>query len=107
CRQAEGGDGTHDAFGHFAVEAGENLREMVAFSQFDSNGTVAGEVSCAGEDKVADAGESCERLATATTGYRETGDFGDTSSDERGGRVVSEIETVDDAGGQGNDIFQC
>ena len=69
--EAEGGGGAADAFGDFAVEAGDDVGELAAAAEFDADGAVAGEGAGAGEDEVADAGEAGEGLAAAAAGYGE------------------------------------
>ncbi len=104
--EAEGGGGAADAFGDFAFEAGENFGQGTAFAEFGADGAVAGERSGAGEDEVADAGEAGESLAAASAGYGEAGHLGDAAGDEGGGGVVAEVEAVDYAGGEGDDILE-
>ncbi len=104
--EAERGGGAADAFGYLAVETGENFGELAAAAEFDADGAVAGERAGAGEDEVADAGETGEGLAAATAGDGEARHLGDAAGDEGGGGVVAEVEAVDDAGGEGDDVFE-
>jgi hypothetical protein len=59
CGKAEGGGGATNAFGYLAVEAGDDVGKLAAATEFDADGTVARERAGAGEDEVADAGETC------------------------------------------------
>ncbi len=104
--EAEGGGGAGYAFGYFAVQALEDVGELAAAAQFDADGAVAGEGAGAGEDKVAEAGEAGEGLAVASAGYGEAGDLGDAAGDDGGSGVMAEVEAVDDAGGEGDDVFE-
>ena len=77
-----------------------------ALAELDADGAVAREGAGAGEDEVADAGEAGEGLAAAAAGDGEAGDLGDAAGDEGGGGVVAEVEAVDDAGGEGDDVLE-
>src|SRR5882757_5806373 len=106
CGEAECGGGAADAFGHFAVEAGDDVGQLAAASELDADGAVAREGAGAGEDEVADAGEAGKGLAAASAGYGETSHLGDAARDEGGGGVVAEVEAVGDAGGESDDVLQ-
>ena len=75
-------------------------------AELDADGAVAREIAGAGEDEVADAGEAGEGLAAASAGDGEARDLGDAAGDESGGGVVAEVEAVDDAGGEGDDVLE-
>src|SRR5258705_13657212 len=49
CGEAEGGGGAGDAFGYFAVEAGDDVGQVAAASKLDADRAVAGERAGAGE----------------------------------------------------------
>ena len=104
--EAECGAGGEDAFGDFAAERGEDLRKFAALAEFLAYGTVAGERTGAGEDQIADAGESGEGFAAATAGDGEAGNFGDAAGHESGGGVVAKADTGGDTGGDGDDVLE-
>ena len=104
--EAKRGVGAADAFSYLAVETGEDFGKLTAAAEFDADGAIAGERSGAGEDEIADAGETGKCLAPSTAGYGKPSHLSDTARDEGGGGVVTKVEAVGDTGGEGNDIFQ-
>src|ERR1700757_1533269 len=53
CSQAQGGGGAANSFGYFAVEAGDDVRQLAAAAEFNSDGAVARKGTSAGENEVA------------------------------------------------------
>src|SRR5258705_10503838 len=51
CGKAEGGGGAADAFGYFAVGAGDDVGQLAAASEFDAGRAVGRERAGAGEEK--------------------------------------------------------
>ncbi len=94
-----------DTFGDFATHPGEDGVELVSTAEFNADGAISGELSCAGKDEVTDTGEPGEGLATATTGDGEPCHLCDSASDQRCGGVMTEVETFDHSRCQCNDIL--
>ena len=57
------------------------------------------------DDEIAKATQTGQRLAPAARGAGQSGDFGQTSRDQRGERVMPEAQTFDHASGDGDDVF--
>ena len=104
--ELERGAGGADAFGDLAVHAGEDVGELAAAAELDADGAVAGEGAGAGEDEIAEAGETGESLAVAAAGDGEAGDLGDAAGDDGGAGVVAEVEALNDSGGEGDDVLE-
>src|SRR5437764_2057919 len=92
CGEPQCGGGAANPFRYFAVEPGNNVRQLAAPSEFNADGAVAGEGSRAGEDEVAYPGQAGKRLAATAAGYGETSHFSDAAGDEGGGGVVAKVE---------------
>ena len=105
-RQAEGGGGGADALRYFAVQVGENLRQLAALAQFDADHAVARERAGAGEHQIAQAGESGKRFCLAAAGHGEARNLGDAPGDEASSGVVPKAQAGDDTGGDGNDVLE-
>jgi hypothetical protein len=104
--EAEGGTGGEDAFSDFAAETFQNFRELAALAQRLADGAVAAERAGAGEDQVADTGETGESFTAASAGDGEPGDLRNAAGDEGGGGVVAEADSGGDAGGDGDDVLE-
>src|SRR5207249_8975022 len=63
------------------------------------------EVAGAREDEIAESAQACQRLTFATDRTCEACDLGETARNQRRERVVPEAETLDDAGGDGDDVL--
>ena len=83
-RQADGGGGGEDSFGDHAVHAGDDLRELFAAAEFDAYAAISRQASGAGEDEVAEAGESGHGFGAAAAGDDEAGHFGKAAGDQGG-----------------------
>src|SRR5215472_3544476 len=105
--EAECGCSGANSFGDLASHAGEDVVKLASAAKLDPDGAVARESSGAGEHEVADAGETGDCLASTSAGDGEARHLGDAACDECGGRVVAEVESFDDAGGEGDDVLEC
>ena len=89
-RQSESGGSGTDALGDFAFEAGEDLLEPPALAEFHADGAVARQRTGAGEDEIAQAGQSGKSLFSAAAGDGEACHFRDAPGNEGGITVESE-----------------
>ncbi len=104
--QADGGGGGEDAFGDHAVHAGDDFGELLAAAEFDADAAIARQAAGAGEDEVAESGESGHGFGAASAGDDEARHFGQAARDEGGDGVVAEAEAVADSGGDGDGVLQ-
>ncbi|MPM47765.1 hypothetical protein SDC9_94481 [bioreactor metagenome] len=95
-----------DAFGHHHAHFGQNRRQLLASSQLFPDMPVAAVAAGAGHDQVADAAQTRKGLRLAAQRFAQPSHFGDAAGHQRGLGVVAELHAVDDAGGDGDHIFQ-
>ena len=105
-READGGGSGEDSFGDHAVHAGDDFGKFFAAAEFDADAAIARQAAGAGEDEVAESGESGHGFGAASAGDDEAGHFGEAAGDEGGDGVVAEAEAVADSGGDGDDVLQ-
>jgi len=87
------------------TELGEDCVELLALPQRQPDLAVAREVTRRGEDQVADARETHERLGSPAEPDAESGDLGQPARHERGARIEAKAETVRDASADGHDVL--
>ena len=91
-----------DVSGFLVVDkpAGWTSHDVVdAARQLDPDMAISTEIACAGEHEIAETAQSCGGFLLSPRRVGETGDFGQTASDERGERILTEAQPLHHAGG--------
>ena len=94
------------SFGNHAVHSLNDFGKPLAATEFDADAAVAGKASGAGEDEIAEAGESGHSFGVSSAGDNQAGHFRQPARDQGCHRVVPEAEAIADTCGNRDDIFQ-
>src|SRR4051794_2545782 len=84
----------------------DDVVEFSSLPEIDPDGAVTRKASSAGEDEIAHAGQSGERLLARSTGNGETRDFGQPPGNQRRHGIVAEPESVANTGRDGDYVFE-
>ena len=93
-----------DPFGHHP-HAAQYLVERAPLAELDAELPVAAESARAGQYQVAEAAEAGQRVTPAAKGVREARNLCQTTSHQRGDRVVPQPQRLDPARGDGDDVL--
>src|ERR1035437_5121621 len=80
------------AFCDHAVHPPDDVIQLAPAAQFDADAPVSREAAGAGEDQVAESGQSSHSFRSAAAGNYQPRDLSQPSRDERGDGVVSEFK---------------
>src|SRR6266498_3192965 len=87
-----------DSFGDHAVHSSDDVRQFLAAAKFDSHAAIAREASGAGEDEIAESGETRHGVGAASAGDDQASHLREAASNECGDGVVSQPQTITDSG---------
>ena len=90
----------------YHMHARQNIGQCTATSEFETHVTIATQRSRTRHDEIAETAQSCQRIAASPFGTGQPRNLGQTPRDQRGHRVVAEPQSVDNAGGNRDDVFQ-
>jgi len=96
--------GGGDAFAH-RVALAQNFFEVATFAKLDAEGHVARLRRRSREDEIAEAGKSRHGLASGAEGDTQSLKLCKPARDQRRPRALAEAAPFDDAGGDGEDVF--
>ena len=86
--------------------SGDDVGQFAAFAQFNADAAVAREISGAGQNQIAQSGESGHGVEASAAGHDQARHFGETARDQRRHRIVAEAEAIANAGSDGDDVLQ-
>src|SRR5215469_2065039 len=95
-----------NTFCNHAVHSSNDVPQIAAVAELDTDTAITRESAGAGQYKIAESSQPCHGFGTATTRHDQAGDLRQAARDECGNAVVAEIESVTDACRNGHDILQ-
>src|SRR5712692_974647 len=104
ARQLHRSGSSAHTFGHHAHRA-DNLIEPAALAQLHAHGAVAAERAGARQHQIAHAGQPRESFAQPAQRAGQTRHLRKAASDQRGGGVVAEAQSLADSCSDGDDVF--
>ena len=83
------------------------IGQVFARCQAKAQLTIAGKIAGTGQDQVAHAGQAHACFRPAAHLQTQSGEFSQTARDQGGAGIEAETKAIGDAGGNGNDVFDC